>query len=266
MLVVCTRWDSCPYSFARPHRLFPESAASRPGDPAALRPCLLGPFDVMQCAIARRQVAVPGSFSSLLRPLQLVEHRPAFHNTLLAVLVMSCELGAAGNLIFALCVAGFPESKRAVLTASLKHSFEAVGGSAVQITFEDTEVGFAHTCLTKKRAACSACTAGCTAGSSCLSVPFVPCCRTRAALPVFPLFTWLPEAAAPALSLLCCHLFCQRFAGAACLCLPLSQVMCAPFKSPFVSISCCHPPPLVHVDRSILAACRCVLQVAPWAH
>eukprot|EP00891_Asterochloris_glomerata_P000080 jgi/Astpho2/80/Aster-04553 len=35
---------------------------------------------------------------------------------------------------------GFPESKRAVLTASLKHSFEAVGGSAVQITFEDTEV------------------------------------------------------------------------------------------------------------------------------
>ena len=124
-----------------------EPAASRPGDPAISCPCLLDPFDVMPHATARRQPAVPGRLSSLLSPLQLAEHHSACHdNPASSLFVMLWELGAAGKHIVARCVAGFPESKRAVLTASLKHSFEAVGGSAVQITFEDTEVGPAHLC------------------------------------------------------------------------------------------------------------------------
>ena len=36
--------------------------------------------------------------------------------------------------------AGLPGVEPVVLTASLKHHFEAVGGNIVQITFEDTEV------------------------------------------------------------------------------------------------------------------------------
>ena len=36
--------------------------------------------------------------------------------------------------------AGLPGIEPVVLTASLKHHFEAVGGNIVQITFEDTEV------------------------------------------------------------------------------------------------------------------------------
>ena len=36
--------------------------------------------------------------------------------------------------------AGLPGFEPIVLTASLKHHFEAVGGNIVQITFEDTEV------------------------------------------------------------------------------------------------------------------------------
>lgn len=36
--------------------------------------------------------------------------------------------------------AGLPGLEPVVLTASLKHHFEAVGGNIVQITFEDTEV------------------------------------------------------------------------------------------------------------------------------
>ena len=46
-----------------------------------------------------------------------------------AVLVTAC-----------LYAAGLPEPERAVLTATLRHSFEAVGGSVIQITFEDTEI------------------------------------------------------------------------------------------------------------------------------
>ncbi len=38
------------------------------------------------------------------------------------------------------CNAGLPGLEPVVLTASLKHHFEAVGGNIVQITFEDTEV------------------------------------------------------------------------------------------------------------------------------
>jgi len=38
------------------------------------------------------------------------------------------------------CKAGLPGLEPVVLTASLKHHFEAVGGNIVQITFEDTEV------------------------------------------------------------------------------------------------------------------------------
>lgn len=36
--------------------------------------------------------------------------------------------------------AGLPGLEPVVLTASLKHHFEAVGGNIVQITFEDTEI------------------------------------------------------------------------------------------------------------------------------
>ena len=36
--------------------------------------------------------------------------------------------------------AGLPGIEPVVLTASLKHHFEAVGGNIVQITFEDTEI------------------------------------------------------------------------------------------------------------------------------
>ncbi len=39
-----------------------------------------------------------------------------------------------------LCVVGLPGLEPVVLTASLKHHFEAIGGNIVQITFEDTEV------------------------------------------------------------------------------------------------------------------------------
>ena len=36
--------------------------------------------------------------------------------------------------------AGLPGFEPVVLTATLKHHFEAVGGNIVQITFEDTEI------------------------------------------------------------------------------------------------------------------------------
>ena len=98
---------------------------------------------------------MPGRWSSLLTPLQLAEHQPACHNNPASSLfVMLWELGAAGKHTSARCVAGFPESKRAVLTATLKHTFDAVGGSAVQITFEDTEVGPANLCPPQSRACC----------------------------------------------------------------------------------------------------------------
>ena len=231
--VVCTRPHSCPSSClvrhsvlvvcTRPDRTAAhpaagvsgptapgwKPAANWPGDPAASCPCLLDPFDVMQYATASRQPAVPGRLSSLLSPLQLAE--APIWLALLALFVMLWKLRAAGKHPFALCVAGFPESKRAVLTATLKHSFEAVGGSAVQITFEDTEVGPAHLCSSAAR---SACTADC----GCLSEPFLPCLHSWAALLILPAINWLPGDTEAAPPVLCCRWFCQR-------CLPVPTVV-----------------------------------------
>ena len=44
------------------------------------------------------------------------------------------------SLLPGVCPTGLPGIEPVVLTASLKHHFEAVGGNIVQITFEDTEV------------------------------------------------------------------------------------------------------------------------------
>ena len=126
---------------------------------------------------------------------------------------MLWELGAAGkhSFFFARCVAGFPESKRAVLTASLKHSFEAVGGSAVQITFEDTEVGPAYLCSPESCAFCPL-------SLHCLSAPFLPCLHSWAAPMILPASKGLPGNTAPALPVLCCRCFCQR-------CLPVPAIV-----------------------------------------
>lgn len=44
------------------------------------------------------------------------------------------------SLLHGVCATGLPGFEPVILTASLKHNFEAVGGNIVQITFEDTEV------------------------------------------------------------------------------------------------------------------------------
>ena len=144
-----------------------------------------------------------------------------------------------------------------MLTASLKHSFEAVGGSAVQITFEDTEVGV---CITAHLEAVRAARSACSADRGCLSAPFLPCLHSWAALLILPAFDWLPKITAPALSVLSCRWFHQR-------CLPVPTIVAGDVRCLQLTY-CEHPmlPLLDHIDRSIIAACRYVLQVAPWAH